>query len=82
MEGQSGVSELSVISWVSVQRGSTVFVLKIKGKPANIKLSHECLKELETFSGLVVCIPGVGGYNSIQKNLLLIVEEHTMCEGT
>ena len=24
MEGQSGLSELSVISWVSVKRGSTV----------------------------------------------------------
>ena len=45
-------------SGVSVKRGSTVFVLKIKGKPANINLSHECLKELETFSGLVVCILG------------------------
>ena len=25
-------------------------------KPANINISHECLKELEIISGLVVCI--------------------------
>ena len=57
---------------MSVKGGSTVFVLKIKGKPANINLSHECLKELETFSGLVVCILRKEARTALKKMLLIV----------